>query len=222
MERTLIQARKLDIFFRVRAAGGYESTDTAGKRLMTNDERALARGEIDDYYRDEYDEGEDSVGSYRRDERGRRGRNKDDGLSGIKIKIPSFQGKSDLKAYLKWEKKMELVLDCHNYLEAKKVKLAVIEFFLLCYYLKNTERPVETWDETKSLMRRCFLPNHHYRDLHQKLQSLTHGSRSMEDYYKKMMIAMIRANVEEDREAAMARFLNGLNCEIANMIELQH
>ena len=31
MERTLIQARRLDIFFRVRAAGGYESTDTAGK-----------------------------------------------------------------------------------------------------------------------------------------------------------------------------------------------
>ena len=30
-------------------------------------ERAPTRGEIDDYYRDEYDEGEDSVGSYRRD-----------------------------------------------------------------------------------------------------------------------------------------------------------
>ncbi|KAH9649415.1 hypothetical protein KPL70_025981 [Citrus sinensis] len=31
--------------------------------------RAPTRGEIDDYYRDEYDEGEDSVGSYRRDGR---------------------------------------------------------------------------------------------------------------------------------------------------------
>ena len=30
-------------------------------------ERAVARGEIDDYYMDEYDEGEDLVGSYRRD-----------------------------------------------------------------------------------------------------------------------------------------------------------
>lgn len=44
----------------------------------------------------------------------------------------------------------------------------------------------------------------------------------MEDYYKEMEVAMIRANVEEDREATMARFLNGLNREIANMIELQH
>ena len=33
---------------------------------------------------------------------------------------------------------------------------------------------------------------------------------------------MIRVNVEEDREATMTRFLNGLNLEIANMLELQH
>ena len=44
-------------------------------------ERAPARGEIDDYYRDEYDEGDDSMGSYRRYGRGRRVRDKDDGLS---------------------------------------------------------------------------------------------------------------------------------------------
>ena len=63
-------------------------------------ERAPAEGEIDDYYRDEYDEREDSVGSYRRDGRGRRAKKRDDGLSGIKMKIPSFQGKSNPKAYL--------------------------------------------------------------------------------------------------------------------------
>ena len=33
---------------------------------------------------------------------------------------------------------------------------------------------------------------------------------------------MIRANVEEDREATMARFLNGLNHEIANEVELHY
>ena len=44
----------------------------------------------------------------------------------------------------------------------------------------------------------------------------------MEDYYKEMKIATIRADVQEDREATMARFLAGLNREIANVIELQH
>jgi hypothetical protein len=37
-----------------------------------------------------------------------------------------------------------------------------------------------------------------------------------------MEIAMIQANVVEDRESTMARFLNGLNRDIANMVELQH
>ena len=41
----------------------------------------------------------------------------------------------------------------------------------------------------------------------------------MDDYYKEMEIAMIWANVEEDREAIMARFLNR---DIANVVELQH
>ena len=43
----------------------------------------------------------------------------------------------------------------------------------------------------------------------------------MEDYHKEMKIATIRVNVVEDREAIMTRFFNGMNKEIANVIELQ-
>ena len=41
------------------------------------------------------------------------------------MKIPSFQGRNDPEAYLEWEKKIELIFDCHNYSKDKKVKLAV-------------------------------------------------------------------------------------------------
>jgi hypothetical protein len=44
------------------------------------------------------------------------------------MKIPSFQGKNDPKAYLEWEKKVELIFECHNSFEEKKVKLTGIEF----------------------------------------------------------------------------------------------
>jgi hypothetical protein len=44
----------------------------------------------------------------------------------------------------------------------------------------------------------------------------------VEDYHKELEVAMIRADVEEDREATMAKFLSGLNRDIANVIELQH
>uniref|UniRef100_A0A2N9I8I3 Integrase catalytic domain-containing protein n=1 Tax=Fagus sylvatica TaxID=28930 RepID=A0A2N9I8I3_FAGSY len=155
----------------------------------------------------------------------------DRNLGSIKMKIPSFQGRTDPEVYLEWEKKIDLVFDCHNYSEEKKVKLAVIEFTdyaiilwdqLVTNRRRNNERPVETWGELKALVRWRFVSSHFYRDLYQKLQNLTQGSRSVEDYHKEMEVAMIRANVEEDREATMARFLSGLNRDIANIIELQH
>ncbi|XP_074565168.1 uncharacterized protein LOC141821722 [Curcuma longa] len=165
---------------------------------------------------------------------GRRGRANeyvDRNLGNIKMKIPSFQGKSDPDVYLEWEKKVELVFDCHNYSEEKKVKLAAVEFIdyaiiwwdqIILSRRRNKERPIDTWEEMKSIMRKRFIPSHYYRDLYQRLQSLTQGSKTVEEYHKEMEIAMIRANVEEDREATMARFLQGLNPEIANVVELQH
>ena len=71
-------------------------------------------------------------------------------------------------------------------------------------------------------MRRRFVPTHYYRELCLRLQVLTQDNKSMEDYYKEIKVAMIQANIEEDRETTMAQFLQGLNSEIANVVELQH
>ena len=126
---------------------------------------------------------------------------------------------------------MELIFECHSYFEEKKIKLAIIELTvyaiiwwdqLVMNKRRNHERLIETWEEMKATMRRRFVPSHYYRDLYKKLQSLTQGYKSVDDYHKEMEIAMIRANLEEDREATMTRFLNGLNWDIANVVELQH
>lgn len=155
----------------------------------------------------------------------------DDDLKNIKMAILAFQGRSDPEAYLEWEKKVELVFECHNYSESKKVKLAAIEFseYAIIWWdqltmsrRRNGERPVSTWAEMKAIMRKRFIPAYYHRELYQKLQSLTQGQRSVEDYYKEMEVAMICADVEEDLEATMARFLAGLNRDIANIVELHH
>lgn len=70
--------------------------------------------------------------------------------------------------------------------------------------MRNHERPISTWEELKAIMKKRFMLSHYYRKLHQKLQSLYQGSRSVEDYHKEMVMLMIRANVEEDREATVA------------------
>ncbi|KAA3480562.1 putative rRNA-processing protein EBP2-like protein [Gossypium australe] len=72
---------------------------------------------------------------------------------------------------------------------------------------RNGERPISTWVKMKGVMRRRFIPSYCHRELYQKLQNLSQGTKSMEDYYKEMEVAMIRVDVQEDREATMARFL---------------
>ena len=171
-------------------------------------------------------------GNARRFHGGRGDRNREDGnIGGIKLKVPSFQGKSDPEAYFEWETKLQFVFDCHNYTDDRKVKLAAAEFTnyaVVCWDQLVTnrrragERPITTWDEMKAVMKKRFVPRHYYRELYKKLQQLRQGGRSVEEYHREMEIAMIRANVEEDREATMARFLAGLNVEIANQVELQH
>ena len=87
-------------------------------------ERVPSREQDEERYRSGFDEEEDRDSIDYRRPGGRFGeaRNREDNnFGGIKIKIPSFQGRSDPEAYLKWEKKMEFVFDCHNYSKTKKV-----------------------------------------------------------------------------------------------------
>ncbi|XP_048228809.1 uncharacterized protein LOC125369769 [Ricinus communis] len=84
------------------------------------------------------------------------------------------------------------------------------------------EEPIGSWIALKTIMRRRFVPRHYHRELHQRLQSLRQGTRSVEDFYKEMEMLMNRADLDEDREATMARFIGGLNKEIADRVELQH
>jgi len=120
---------------------------------------------------------------------------------------------------------------CRSFSEARKVGLVVIEIrdYTLIWWdqnvigrRRNGERPIVSWEEMKVLMRSRFVPNHYYRDLYMKLQSLNHGSKSVNEYYKEMEITMIRTNIIKDREATMTSFLNGPDMEIANVVELQH
>ena len=138
--------------------------------------RRVPRRDIeDDEELEEFDEPYLNRGRFGHRNAIREARNReDDNLSSIKMKIPSFQGKSDPEAYLEWEKKMEFIFDCHNYSEAKKVKLAVIEFSdyaitwwdqLVINRRRNREHPIETWEEMKTMMRKRFVPSYYYREL---------------------------------------------------------
>ncbi|KAG7547992.1 Zinc finger CCHC-type [Arabidopsis suecica] len=170
--------------------------------------------------------------SQRRARRGRGDREPvRDYFGGVKLRIPPFHGKNDPDAYLEWEKKIELLFNCKHYTEINRVRVAVTEFYdyalswwdqIVTSRRRNGEYPVETWTEMKTIMRKRFVPTHYHRELHQRLRRLTQGHRSVEEYYQDMEKLMLRADISEDREATMSRFLGGLNRDIQDRLETQH
>jgi hypothetical protein len=69
-------------------------------------------------------------------------------------------------------------------------------------------------------MRRRFVPSSYQLDLRNRLQVLKQGKRSVDEYYKEMELLLVRAEIREDPESKMARFLGGLNEEIASFVEM--
>jgi RNase adaptor protein for sRNA GlmZ degradation len=51
----------------------------------------------------------------------------------------------------------------------------------------------------KSIMRMRFVPNHYYRELYQRLRSLSQSTKSVHEYFKEIKLIMIQANVKEDK-----------------------
>ncbi|XP_071918888.1 uncharacterized protein [Coffea arabica] len=124
-----------------------------------------------------------------------------------------------------------MVFAWQNYIEEQKVQLATMEFTgyaVVCWdQIKKSRRrnglpELVPWPEFRAMMRTRFVPGHYTRDLYHRLQILVQGNRSVDKYHKEMEILMLRADVQENPETIMARFLNGLRPDIAERVELQH
>jgi hypothetical protein len=148
----------------------------------------------------------------------------------LKFTMPKFDGGSDLEAYLTWELKVDKLFRLHNYSEEKKMEMAALEFddYALIWWeqlLSDREdvgqRDVRSWAEMKREMRARFVPKHYRRDLFDKLQNLKQGNLLVEEYYREMEKAMIRANVYEDEKQSIARFMSSLHRNIQRIVEMQ-
>lgn len=113
----------------------------------------------------------------------------------------------------------------------KQGKVAATEFYdyalswwdqLVTTRRRIGDHPIETWSQLKTIMRKRFVPSHYHSELHQRLRSLAQGNRTVEEYYKEMETLMLRADIQEDNEATMSRFIGGLNRDIIDRLEVTH
>ncbi|KAK1693078.1 hypothetical protein QYE76_009775 [Lolium multiflorum] len=144
----------------------------------------------------------------------------------LKFNMPKFKGEDDVEAYLSWALKVDKIFRIHNYSGAKKVAMASLEFEdyantwweqVLTLREEKGEPPIDTWEEMKEEMQARFVPTHYMTDLFNKLQKLKQGTKTVEEFFKEMELTMMRANIQESENQAIARFFNGFNYPIKRM-----
>ena len=143
-----------------------------------------------------------------------------DRSEGVKLNVSSFKGRSDPDAYVDWEMKIQHAFSYNDYPEKQKVKLAAATFsdYALVWWKKNQRemkreerREIDTWTEMRRVMRKRYVPTSYSRTMRQKLQRLSQGSLIVEEYYKEMEMALVRANIEEDTKAVHDGFTNKIS-----------
>lgn len=206
----------------------------ASEHGRRNQGAARGRGRGQNQRNDDNKESEfgddDDQSQHRYGRRHHRGINQEERFGKLNFTMPKFDGRSHPEDYFTWELKVEKIFRLHNYSEEKKLAMASLEFegYALIWWeqlLRDREEdgedPIITWQEMKREMRIRFVSKHYRRDLFDKLQNLRQGSFSVEEYYKEMEKAMIRANVYEDKAQTIARFMAGLHRNIQRIVEFQ-
>jgi hypothetical protein len=152
-------------------------------------------------------------------------RNNDDVFLKLKFKIAPFDAKYDHDAYISWELAVEQKFTFFEFSENARVRSATSEFsnfasvWWVEYGKKHPNDIPRTLIALKRVMRARFVPSYYARDLINKLQQLKQGAKSAKEYYQELQIGMLHCNLEEREDAAMARFVAGLNREIQDILE---
>ncbi|XP_074288660.1 uncharacterized protein LOC141613814 [Silene latifolia] len=156
-------------------------------------------------------------------------RNDDD--RGLKLDIPEFNGDGDAEKFLDWIRQAERIFEYKNYDENKQFKVATLKLtkYASLWYenmkrqrKKDRKPKIETWEKLKKHLTKRFLPRDYEQDNYLKLTSLSQESSSVSDYINEFEKMSIVCDLEEKQELRTARFIRGLNTNLAQRVEIQH
>ena len=148
---------------------------------------------------------------------------------GIKVDIPEFEGRLRLDDFVDWLCTVERVFELKDVPDDKRVKLVAIKLKKhASIWWENLKRQreregrskIKTWDKMRRELRRKFLLEH-YRQVFIKFHNLKQKSLTVEEYTMEFEELLMKCNIQEPEEQTVARYLGGLNEEIANVIQLQ-
>ncbi|KAK9750043.1 hypothetical protein RND81_02G169300 [Saponaria officinalis] len=164
------------------------------------------------------------------DARSKKDKRKDGDDMSLKLDIPEFNGDGDAEKFLDWVRQTERIFEYKDYDEHKKFKVATLKLtkYASLWYenMKRQRRrdvkpKVETWEKLKKHLTKRFLPRDYEQDNYLKLTSLSQENSSVSYYISEFEKMSIICDLVEKQELRTARFIRGLNPNLAQRVEIQ-
>lgn len=151
-------------------------------------------------------------------------------MNDINVDILDFEGKLQPDEFVDWLQTVERVFEYKEIPEEQKVKIVAVKLKKhASIWWENVKRrreregksKIKTWEKMRRELTHKFLPPHYYQDNFIQLQNLRQKSLSVEEYTREFEKLMMKCDIQEKEEQTIARYLGGLNTDIAHPVQLQ-
>lgn len=144
--------------------------------------------------------------------------------------LPEFDGELDAEIYLDWERRIERMFEHKEWDEETRFSKAILKLTKhAAAVLENIQdqrdlegKPrIKTWTELKAKLKKRFVPRTYRQELFYKYQTLRQNQRSVRDYIKEFEKLLLACNANDVEEQKIVKFVDGLDLQIRNAVELQ-
>ncbi|XP_074305543.1 uncharacterized protein LOC141640760 [Silene latifolia] len=144
--------------------------------------------------------------------------------------LPEFTGSTDPESYLEWERQIDRMFDFKRLDDEQSCKYAILKLrngASLWYESLKTRRvragkpKITSWHVLKLKLRKRYVPATHRLTTYRKITDLAQGRLSVLEYINEFENLALMGDLVEDEDIRMARFLRGLNRNIAHVVELR-
>lgn len=139
------------------------------------------------------------------------------------MEIPDFEGRLQPDKFVDWLQTVERVFKFKDVPEDQKVKIVAVKLkkhaSIWWENFKKREREgktkIKSWEKMCRELTRKFLPEHYYQSNFIQLQNLQTKTQTVKEYTREFEKLMMKCDIQEKEEQTIARYLGGLNTDIA-------
>ncbi|XP_074292222.1 uncharacterized protein LOC141619090 [Silene latifolia] len=148
----------------------------------------------------------------------------------LKVEIPEFSSSLNPDDLLEWIRDIDKIFEYKSYIDVKAFKFVVLKLkgYASLWYdnlkhqqIREGKEPLRSWSKLKKKMLGKFVTKDYTQDLFIKLSKLWQDERHIEAYLREFEQLTLQCEINEKLEQMIARFLEGLDKNIAAKVRMQ-